>query len=74
MVSSASTAEPKIFCNGAELWIVTRSTSESTWVNTAPTVGPSITHMPPAITANTMLSETPSPAIVSGPIYIWYCA
>ena len=30
--------------------------------------------MPPAITANTMLSETPRPAIVSGPIYIWYCA
>ncbi len=69
-MSSASTAEPKIFCKGAELWIVTRSTSDSTCVNTAPTVGPSITHMPPAMTANTMLSETPRPAIVSGPMYI----
>ena len=28
--------------------------------------------MPPAMTANTMLSDTPSPAIVSGPMYIWY--
>ena len=50
----------------------TRRLSESSCVNTAPTVGPSSTHMPPAITANTMLSETPRPAIVSGPIYIWY--
>ena len=39
---------------------------------TAPTVGPSITQRPPAITANTMFNETLSPAIVSGPIYIWY--
>ena len=58
----------------AEPWISTRSASASTCVKMAPTVGPSSTQMPPAIVANTMLSDRPSPAIMSGPMYIWYCA
>ena len=38
--------------------MTTRRPSASTCVKTAPTVGPSSTHMPPAITANTMLSDS----------------
>jgi len=40
--------------------------SASSNVKTAPTVGPSCTYIPPAITANTICSEMPMPDTVSG--------
>ena len=48
----------------------TRNASPSTIVKIAPTVGPSMEYMPPAIAANTICSDTPTPASVSGLRYI----
>src|SRR2546428_383231 len=52
----------------------TRSTSASAMVSAVPTVGPSSEYIPPSTTANTMRSETPMPASVSGFTYAMYCA
>jgi len=43
-----------------------RSPSASSSVNAAPTVGPSITNMPPAIAPNTICRLMPMPDTVSG--------
>ena len=43
-----------------------RRTSASSSVNTAPTVGPRRTNMPPAIAPNTICRLTPMPETVSG--------
>src|SRR5262245_12349473 len=51
----------------------TRRPSVSAIVHSAPTVGPSIAYMPPAIAANTIRSDTPMPDTVSGLRYIRYC-
>ena len=50
----------------------TRKPSVKSSVNTAPTVGPKRTNMPPAITAKTICSDTPMPDTVSGLTYCWY--
>jgi len=57
-------------------WVpnITRSPSVSTRVRSAPTVGPSALYMPPAIAANTICREMPTPATVSGLRYMMYCA
>src|ERR671935_718810 len=51
----------------------TRRPSVSAIVNSAPTLGPSMAYMPPAIAANTICSDTPIPDTVSGLRYIKYC-
>src|SRR6516225_1617014 len=50
----------------------TRKPSVSAIVSSAPTVGPSIAYMPPAIAANTICSDTPIPDTLSGLRYIRY--
>ncbi len=53
---------------------ITLRPSVSAMVNNAPTVGPRREYMPPAMAANTIWRETPTPDTVSGFTYMMYCA
>src|SRR5213592_2163152 len=53
---------------------ITRRYSPSAIVSAVPTVGPRSEYIPPRTTANTMRSETPMPARVSGFTYVMYWA